>query len=72
MAETVTSPANTMLASEWRRWLSNALIFVSPVAFVYLTSVLSGVDFGGLQLNDFVTSQIAVGAIIAFVFNTTL
>lgn len=51
------------------KWLNNLLKFTAPLAIMYITFVSGRLQTDGFQFEDFVPSQLELGALILWVMN---
>ena len=59
---------------EKNRWFKNLLIFLSPVAIIYIVAIIGFIQAnnGAVKLNDFVPNQFTLGAMSLYILNTIL
>jgi len=53
------------------KWIVNLVVFIAPVAILYLTQVQAGV-VDGVTAGDFIPSQFTFGAMTLYVINTLI
>ena len=58
-------------SADWKKILHNALVFLSPVALIYLAFVAGGIS-NGLSLSAFIPTPVAQGAMALFVVNVLI
>lgn len=63
---------NRLKILDWNKWGHNTLTFLSPLAILYLVSVIGSVQSDGFQMADFAPSEVVVGAMMLYVLNTAL
>lgn len=63
------SPQYTLTAADFRKWGTNLLIFLAPVALIYLLSVIATVNSAGVSVAAFVPTTATVGAMVLYVLN---
>lgn len=63
---------NLLTKRDYKKWLTNAGIFIAPVAVIYLGSVVNAIGDGGFQWTDFSVNTIVAGSMILYVVNTIL
>jgi hypothetical protein len=63
------SPAYTLVLTDVKKWGKNLLIFLAPVALIYLVSVTNAASGSAFTLADFVPNTVTVGAMILYVLN---
>lgn len=68
------SPTGKVNITDIKRWGTNALIFVSPAALIYLTQVLGILQGNGHVISwaDFVPSTFTLGAIASWFVSTLI
>lgn len=54
---------------DFKRWGSNTLLFLAPLALIYLSFVLDNLKASGFSLNIFVPDTLIYGAISLYVLN---
>lgn len=54
---------------DFKKWLKNTLIFLSPLGVIYIGFVINNVNNDGLSLSDFKINQIVAGAMVLYVLN---
>lgn len=66
------SPKYRLSNAEVKRWIVNTLLFLAPVALLYITSVLGVLQQEGhvITLGDFGLNQFRLGVIALYVLNT--
>lgn len=65
------SPAGNINKVEFNQWLHNALLFLAPLAVIYLSSlagVLQEPDHV-VSVNDFALNSFRLGAIVTYLVN---
>jgi hypothetical protein len=67
-----TSPSGKFSTADLKNWVHNTLIFLSPVAIIYLVFVAANIELDGFQLLDFVPDNIVIGAGILYLVNVAL
>lgn len=55
-----------------KKWWKNSLIFIAPVALIYLTSVATAIGDLGFQVSDFKITSVVAGAMVLYVINVLL
>lgn len=63
------SPAYTLVLTDVKKWGKNLLIFLAPVALIYLVSVTNAASGNAFTPADFVPNTVTVGAMILYVLN---
>jgi len=63
---------NRLKILDWNKWTNNTLTFLSPLATLYLLSVVANVQSDGFQVADFAPSEVVIGAMMLYVLNTAL
>jgi hypothetical protein len=59
-------------ALDWAKWRHNTILFLRPLAILYLVFVIANIQADGFHIQDFAPSQAVVGAMALYVLNTTL
>ena len=62
----------TLNKTEQNKWFHNLLVFLAPLAALYLTTVVGAVSQAPLTLMDLVPNEVALGGLILWVLNTAL
>ena len=57
---------------DWDKWIDNTLLFIRPLAVIYLGSVVVGINADGFQLSDFNPDTVVIGAMVLYVLNVLL
>lgn len=57
---------------DWNKWYKNTMIFVSPLAVLYLVFVIANINLDGIQLADFIPNDVVIGAMSLYVLNVLL
>jgi len=57
---------------DWVKWRKNTLVFVSPLAVLYLLSVIANINADGISLADFHINPALMGAMVLYVLNVAL
>jgi hypothetical protein len=65
----VTSDAGEIGKVGLQRWVQNLLKFSAPLLIMYITFVSGRLQADGFQFQDFIPSQLEVGALILWVMN---
>lgn len=65
------SPSLSMSKADWNKWISNIILFIKPLAMLYLATVIYNVQVPGHQfvLQDLYPPQMTL-AIVLFVLNS--
>lgn len=63
---------NRLKLLNWKKWGRNTVVFLSPLATIYLVSVIANVQGDGFQVSDFAPSEVVIGAMMLYVLNTAL
>lgn len=54
------------------RWGRNAIVFLAPLAVMYIGSVVTEVQRDGLTASDFAINSLVAGGMVLYVGNTLL
>ena len=59
---------------ENQKWINNLLLFLSPVAIIYIVAVVGLIqaNSGEVKLTDFVPNSFVLGSIALYILNTLL
>jgi hypothetical protein len=55
-----------------QKWMSNSLLFIAPVAVIYLGFVAMNINNGGFAWSDFVPDNIIIGTMVLYVINIAI
>lgn len=66
------SPRWSVNKADLERWGKNLLVFLAPLAVIYLLQVYSVLQSRALLLNDLVPSQVTQGALELYIVNALL
>ena len=66
------SPKGQVNKDDLKKWGRNLLVFLAPLAVIYLLQLYAVLQNGFLSLTDFIPSQITLGAIELYVVNALL
>ena len=58
-----------MALADVKKWGKNLLIFLAPVALIYVVSVTGSASGGVFTLSDFVPNSVTIGAMILYALN---
>mgnify|MGYP003353343703 CR=1 FL=1 len=61
-----------LITLDYTKWVNNSLVFLAPLAILYLLNVQSLVAINGFQTSDFVLDDKMVGAFTLYVVNVLL
>lgn len=59
-------------ALNWAKWEDNTIMFLRPLAILYLVFVIANIQGDGFHIEDFVPNQAVIGAMMLYVLNTAL
>lgn len=54
---------------DFKKWLTNALLFLAPLALIYFSFVLDNLKAGGFSLSAFIPNTLVYGAISLYTLN---
>jgi len=54
------------------KWIDNSLVFLAPLAILYLMTIQGRIQEGGISLSDFYLDEKMVGAMSLYVINVLL
>lgn len=66
------SPSWKLNITDVKNWLRNTLVFLAPVAIIYLGSISSKITDNGLSTSVFAIDQVLGGAMSLYVLNVVL
>lgn len=60
--------------TDWKKWTKNLLLFLIPLAIIYLVSVIDLLRTPGhlILLKDFIPTQVTIGAMVLYFLNALL
>ena len=64
------SPTGTVNSQDIQKWLHNMLVFISPLALIYLAAVADALDKSGFNWGIFALTPMTQGAIALYVLNS--
>lgn len=59
-------------ALDWNKWQNNTILFLRPLAILYLVFVIANIQGDGFHVQDFAPNQAVIGAMALYVLNTAL
>lgn len=71
MADKVSKKYN-LCRSDIKKWLENQVLFLAPVAIIYIGFVIGNVQDGGFQVNDFALTNSIITAMVLYALSATL
>lgn len=54
------------------KWIDNSLVFLAPLAILYLMTIQGRIQEGGISLSDFYLDEKMIGAMSLYVINVLL
>ena len=54
---------------DFKKWLTNALLFLAPLILIYLSFVLDNLKASGFSLSIFIPNTLVYGAVSLYVLN---
>ena len=55
-----------------KKWVDNSLLFIAPLATIYLIFVAANINEGGLSWSDFVPNNFVLGTMVLYIVNVLL
>lgn len=65
----MTSGKNDFNKEDFKSWLTNVLLFLAPLALIYLSFVLDNLKASGFSLSIFVPNTLVYGALSLYFLN---
>lgn len=59
-------------AADVQRWIANLIVFLAPVALIYLAAVIATINSSGISLASFAPNALTVGAMVLYVLNAVV
>ena len=66
------SPRLRLNIEDMKKWMNNTLLFISPIAVIYLVFVTANVNEGGLSWSDFIPNNFVLGTMASYVLAVLL
>jgi len=54
------------------KWIDNSLVFLAPLAILYLMTIQGRIQEGGISLSDFYLDEKMFGAMLLYLINVLL
>lgn len=67
-----TSGSNSFNRVDAQNWVHNFILFLSPLAIMYLVSVIAAFQSNSVALSNFVPNELLRGGMILYVLNAAL
>lgn len=59
-------------AADVQRWIANLIVFLAPVALIYLLAVIATINSSGVSFSAFAPNALTVGAMVLYVLNALI
>lgn len=68
----ITGEPNSLIKQDWKRWIRNTILFIIPVAILYLTYIASLLNDKDhiFQLRELLPNQMVWGGLVVYILST--